>query len=128
MLGTVPPGSLEATRIPAQPDKYNGQGLYLANFSAVGQQIQATGPGVALISTVPGGANAPYMVMSGTSLACPAATAALASLLSGDQAYLSTSRGPTRAQAAYDRFRQTLRNIGLSPIYQGGGLATAAAS
>lgn len=125
VLGAVPAGSLDSTRVPTQPDRFGPGGLYLANFSSIGPQITATGPGVGIISTVPGQTGAPYAVMSGTSMASPAVCAALATALGSDPAYLATPRDATRARAARLRLAQTLRTLGLNPIYQGGGLATA---
>jgi hypothetical protein len=63
--------------------------------------------------------------MSGTSMACPVACAALASWLSKDQAYLSSARDLARAQRAGLVFAMSLQRLPLNPIYVGGGIPTA---
>lgn len=76
--GTFPTGSHEESNVGTvfgRPDSAN----FVAQFSNTGD-VSLVGPGVGIISAVPGG----YGVMSGTSMACPAATGMLAKLLSDD--------------------------------------------
>jgi subtilisin family serine protease len=130
ITSAAPPGSLDASAVPTQPDRFYGS-LYAASFNNVGPGITCTGPGVGIISTVPAwaGAEAPYAAMSGTSMACPAVCAALASVLGKDNVYLQMPRNALRAGRAYEVLLQTLRPLGsLAPDYVGGGLATAAAA
>jgi len=62
---SFPENSAHSLRV---SDLYNPQsGLFFANFSNVGIEADFTAPGVAVISTVPGG----YAAWDGTSMACP---------------------------------------------------------
>jgi subtilisin len=69
---------------------------YIAAFSNFGPQIDFTGPGVDIISTVPKGR---YAAMSGTSMACPAVTGCAARLLSSREDILGMSTVQARAEA-----------------------------
>ena len=72
---------------------------YFANFSNQGidgTMVDLTGPGAGVVSTVPGNAYAP---MSGTSMACPAATGAIARILSQHPAILAMPPDRARMQA-----------------------------
>ncbi|MEO1700342.1 MAG: S8 family serine peptidase [Planctomycetota bacterium] len=126
--GTVPSGSIDGMNVPTSPDRKAPNGLYLASFSNFGGAVSAAGPGVGIISTVPGNADdpAPYAAMSGTSMACPVATGALASLLSMDPAYLGLPRGLARAARASAIQAATARQIGLARPYEGAGLVRSA--
>lgn len=76
--------------------------LFFANFSNEGvdnTEVDLTGPGAGIISTVPGDTYAP---MSGTSMACPAAVGAIAKLLSADGNVLDMDDDRDR----YDRIRE----------------------
>src|SRR5262249_39107178 len=52
---------------------------FIADFSNFGSEIDSTGPGVEIVSTLPGGK---YGTMSGTSMATPAVTGFTAYLIS----------------------------------------------
>jgi subtilisin family serine protease len=69
-----------------------------------------------------GAAKAPYVAMSGTSMAAPAVTAALAAILSGDETYKALPRNFERSRHAAVRLTQSLRSLGLMIPYQGFGL------
>ena len=125
LFGAVPMGSLDSMSLPQQADHYAGGGLYLASFSNVGLEMKCTGPGVGIVSTVPGTNGAPYAAMSGTSMAAPAVTAALATLLSHDAGYRNLPRNAQRAQRAWTVLVSTLRSLGLNQQYQGFGMGTA---
>src|SRR5206468_4942423 len=75
--GTFPTTAAGADEVaaPYGSDKAN----FIARFSNVGPQMDLTGPGVAIMSTVPGS----YAEISGTSMACPAATGAAARAIAG---------------------------------------------
>ena len=124
LYGTESPGSTEAANVPNQPDRFAMGGLYLASFSAVGPQIDATAPGNGIISTVPARekGSAPYLGLDGTSMACPAATGALAAILSADTHYKELPRGLARSQYVLALARTRCLTLGLNPQYQGAGL------
>jgi subtilisin len=96
--GTFPGGTVEVSEIapPFGTDKKN----FIAAFSNIGVEIDLTGTGVGIISTVPGG----YVAMSGTSMACPAVTGFAARVLSG----LPALRNMARAQARSDAIAKAL--------------------
>ncbi len=128
LLGTTPPNTLAAGSVPTQPTKYTPGGLYVANFSDSGPQVDCSAPGVGIISTVPArtsGVAAPYADKSGTSVATPVACASLATLLSQDAVYRSLPRGSERAQRALAVLRWSLRPTGLSQYDAGWGMSQA---
>jgi subtilisin family serine protease len=124
VLGVVPVGSLAAASLPTLPDRFTPLGLYLANFSNIGPQVSCTGPGVGIISTVPGrkATDAAYADMSGTSMATPAVCARLAVLLGNDRAYRNSPRDASRALRAWMTLIQNLYRVGLDSTYEGGGI------
>lgn len=92
--GTYPPDSIDKGN-EAPPTAKTDPKLYIAGFSNVGNDADVTAPGVAVISTVPGG----YAPMSGTSMACPAATGFAAQLLARQPAILGMPRNLARSRA-----------------------------
>lgn len=124
--GTSPAGTLAASCTPSQPVYFGYGGVFAANFNAIGYEVGLSGPGVGIISTVPSRPEvpAPYADMSGTSMACPAATAALATILSADTYYTGLPRGPERAARAAQVLSATLRPLGITRFLAGAGLVT----
>ena len=124
LIGWGPVGSLASLRLPQDFERFGFDNLYHANFSCFGPEITGAAPGVGIISTVPErfGMSAPYAAMGGTSMASPAACAALAAILSRDRIYKSLPRNDMRTAHARKRFRESCCDIGLDPIYQGSGM------
>ena len=95
---------------------------FLASFSNIGPEIDVTGPGVGVISTVPGG----YGVMSGTSMACPAVTGVASRILAtpANQAVLGGSRDEGRANSIAQLVLSSCRLLGFKPVpdCEGAGL------
>ncbi len=122
--GVIPAQAIEALSQPPQGDKWSRLGIYLASFSNVGPQVFAVAPGDGIVSTVPASADFanPYVPMSGTSMACPVATATLAAMLAKNAAYQAMKRDSQRALRARQILQSSLLNLGLPAIYQGGGL------
>jgi subtilisin len=126
--GWGPPGSLSSIRHPEQPDRYGDGGLYLANFSCFGPQIECATGGVGIVATVPErhGLEAPYGAMDGTSMASPLSTGTLAAALSTVPEYLELPRNVTRAAQARALLGTICRDIGLAAEFQGKGVPQAA--
>jgi subtilisin len=114
--GTFPPETLEPDDVgaPFGKDKKN----FIATFSNIGPEVDLTGPGVGIISTIPGG----YAVLDGTSMACPAATGAAARLLSAHPEILSMPRDQSRSDAIARLVLQTAKPLGFGETFEGHGL------
>jgi subtilisin len=91
---------------------------YVADFSNIGSQISLIGPGVGIVSSVPDG----YAVMDGTSMACPAATGALARRLSRDKALLGMFRDQSRSDAIVKLALTVAHDLGFPAVMQGAGV------
>jgi subtilisin len=114
--GTFPPDTPQAIAIdkPFGSDKRE----FIATFSNIGTQTALTGPGVGIVSTVPGG----YAVMDGTSMACPAATGVAAVLLGTDSALLARKRDQSRSDEIARLVLARAKPRGFGPEYEGQGL------
>jgi subtilisin len=96
--------------------------VYFANFSNQGIEdttVDLTGPGAGVVSTVPGNAYAP---MSGTSMACPAATGAIARVLSRQPAILAMPANRARMEAMRAAALGALSPVGFSASFEGQGM------
>lgn len=115
-IGTFPAGSIAESDIapPFGADKND----FIASFSNVGPELDLTGPGVGIVSTVPGG----YGVMSGTSMACPAVTGMVARLLSKEAAILGMPRDAQRSAAIARLALQAAASLGFSTDFEGAGM------
>jgi subtilisin len=124
MQGWGPAGSVAASRLPSQQTLFGSGNLFAANFSSNGNEIQCAAPGVGIISPVPNRHDAEILhaAIDGTSMACPAATGALAVLLSRNAAYRALPRDRSRSDAARRIFTEVLRDVGLPPTYAGRGI------
>jgi subtilisin len=91
---------------------------FVAAFSNVGPEIDLTGPGVGVVSTVPGG----YVPMSGTSMACPAVVGFAARLLAAAPAVLAMPRTQERSDAVARLVLLAARKRGFPPAFEGSGL------
>jgi subtilisin len=114
--GTFPVSSVERddAAAPFGKDKKN----FIARFSNVGREIDLTGPGVGIISTVPGG----YAVMSGTSMACPAVTGFAARILSTLPDLVKQPRSQERSDAIAETLFKAAHGLGFRPEFEGHGL------
>jgi subtilisin len=91
---------------------------FIADFSNFGSQIDATGPGVEIVSTLPGGQ---YGAMSGTSMATPAVTGFAAYLMDANAATLGP-RGADRSRRLKDLLYGSCKPEGFGRDYEGFGL------
>jgi len=112
--GTFPTSATEAGDVaaPYGTDKKN----FVASFSNVGPQVDLVGPGVGIMSTVPGG----YEEISGTSMACPAVTGAAARALSAT--ILKMKRNAARSAAMVSAIVATAQPLGFGPTFEGHGM------
>ena len=114
--GTFPAGTPEAEYVaaPRGKDRRN----FLASFTNVGPEIDLVGPGVAIVSTVPGG----FAAMSGTSMACPAVTGAAALVLAAGDTLLALPRGRERSDAMARALLAAARPLGFGAVNEGQGM------
>lgn len=96
------------------PDK----SAFIAKFSNVGAEIDLTAPGVAVISTFPGG----YAPLDGTSMACPAVTGVAARLVAQSSTVLKMPRGHDRADEVARMVFKSARLLGFGTTFEGQGL------
>lgn len=113
--GTFPASAAAADEVaaPYGTDKKN----FIAAFSNVGAEIDLTGPGVGIMSTVPG----TYAEISGTSMACPAATGAAARAIAGTPV-LKMRRNARRSEAIVKAVLASATSLGFGPTFEGLGL------
>jgi subtilisin len=113
--GTFPTSAAEVEDIagPYGTDKKN----FMAGFSNIGPEIDLTGPGVAVISTVPTG----HTEISGTSMACPAVTGAAAKALA-PSGIIRRRRDAARSDAMVKAILATAKPLGFGPTFEGHGM------
>lgn len=112
---SFPPASSESGDI-AKP--YGAGDTFVGAFSNFGPQIDLTGPGVGVVSTLPGGT---FGTMSGTSMASPALAAYAAYLLSQDHTILGMS-GADKSTALRDKLFGSATPLGFGRDFEGFGL------
>lgn len=96
----------------------NDPGDFLGAFSNVGGELDATGAGVGVVSTFPGG----YGAMSGTSMACPAVSGVAARILSKNAGVMSMPRDAARCDAIRGLLMDACKPLGFDLLFEGGGL------
>lgn len=113
--GTFPSGTAEMDDIAAPYGSDSTE--FIAAFSNIGRAIDLTGPGVAIISTVPGS----YAEISGTSMACPAVSGAAARAVAGSDV-LSMPRDAARSEEIVKVLLAAATDRGFEPRFEGHGL------
>jgi subtilisin len=114
--GTFPKGTTDDDAVMAPYGTDSAE--FIAAFSNVGPEVDLTGTGVGILSTVPGG----YAPMSGTSMATPAVVGFAARLLSQMPAVLAMSRNQDRSDAIAKALLQSAKDRGFPADLQGNGL------
>ena len=106
------------------PNLVGVNGIFAAKFTCFGPQVKVCGPGVAIISSVPGGG---YAAWDGTSMAAPHLTG-LTALVAAHHPRFANKSAPRNA-ARVDTLFQTViaaaSSVGLAPTYTGAGLPSA---
>lgn len=115
-VGLYPDGSPHSETVakPSGKDKKN----YVASFSNVGSEVDFTAPGVAIISTVPGG----YAAMDGTSMACPAATGIAVRYLSAQKTIMKMPRNLQRSVTMVKFLSKKAKQLGFGIDFEGNGM------
>jgi subtilisin len=114
--GTYPADSLHAE---GESGRHSSDGKYfLASFSNFGENLDFCAPGVAVVSTVPGG---DYGVRDGTSMACPQVAGIAALALSAHPEVLNATRDATRADDLVHILKSRSELLGFGPLYEGAG-------
>lgn len=114
-IGTFPDDAAEVDEVVAPYG--SDEADFIGAFSNIGPQVDLTGPGVAIISTVPGS----YTEISGTSMACPAVTGVAARLLSSSET-LGAQRDAARSEAIVAMLLASARDRGFPDPFEGHGL------
>jgi subtilisin family serine protease len=112
-----PPDSAHTLRIGSLHNPANG--LFVANFANHGSETAFIAPGVAVVSSVPGG----YAAWDGSSMACPH-VAGLAALVLGAHPELA-QRNLHRVRAVHAQLAAGCVDLGLPPQVQGSGVPRA---
>ena len=115
--GTFPMESTESGDV-AKPFATTDPKNFIAAFSNIGSEIDVTGTGVGIVSTVPGG----YANMSGTSMACPAVTGFAARLLARNPQILGMPRDQSRSDAIIQLLLGSAKLLGFGADFEGHGL------
>ena len=115
--GTFPGDTIGTSNV-ANPHGGPGNQDFIADFSNFGPEIDVTGPGVEIVSTLPGQGHGS---MSGTSMACPAVTGFAAYLLSSDPG-VRQAQGVDRSNQLKQLLYSKCMPQGFGRDYEGFGL------
>jgi subtilisin len=120
--GTFPTGAEanDSIKSPFGNDKNN----FVASFSNIGREVDLIAPGVGIVSCAPAavaGVNL-WAVMSGTSMACPAATGAAANLLLHEGIIAFGPPSSIRSNNIIKFLSQRMRSMGFGSLFEGKGM------
>jgi subtilisin len=118
-IGTMPKQSTSAEMV-ADP-KGTDQLDFIGAMSNCGPEVDLTGPGVGIISTVPGDS---YAVKEGTSMACAAVTGVACRLLAAQPGIMNMDRGASRSAEMARLLLSSAKSLGFGAIYEGQGRPT----
>lgn len=114
-LGTFPENSTHAAHVTDR----QANGFFGARFTCFGPEVNVCAPGVAIISSVPGGG---YAAWDGTSMACPHVAGLAARYLQMRAEVRDMPRDAERSQALFDLIVGSCIDLGLDSDVQGSGL------
>jgi subtilisin family serine protease len=124
--GTFPPDTYHAQTAPSQvqPGLTTGaNGLFAPKFTCRGPEVRLCGPGVAVISSVPGGGMAAW---DGTSMGAPHVTG-LATLVAAHHPLVTgMARNESRADQILNLVMSLAQPVGMDKQFVGAGLPLAA--
>jgi subtilisin family serine protease len=124
--GTFPPDTYHAQTAPSQvqPGLTTGaNGLFAPKFTCRGPEVRLCGPGVAVISSVPGGGMAAW---DGTSMGAPHVTG-LATLVAAHHPLVTgMARNASRADQILNLVMSLAQPVGMDKQFVGAGLPLAA--
>lgn len=118
-MNTFPSDTWEASTM--QPSMVVGDGLFSPSFTCHGPEIAVAGPGVGIISTVPGGQFDPQ---SGTSMATPHICGMAALLLAHHPDFKTAPRDGTRVAHLFNMIRTLSAPLPLAAERVGSGFPT----
>ncbi|MEM6779123.1 MAG: S8 family serine peptidase [Planctomycetota bacterium] len=110
------PGSIQRAEVDSP--RGNDSDDFVAKFSNVGYEIEMTGPGVGVLSTLPDQSHGP---MNGTSVSAPAVSGFAACLLSQNRDVFDLARNRTRTDALSSLLRSSCSKFGFGTTYEGLG-------
>lgn len=116
-LSEVPTDTWEASTM--QPAHATPSGLFSPSFTCYGPEIGVTGPGVGIISSVPGDAFDPQ---SGTSMAAPHICGMAALLIAHHPDFKALPRDATRVGHLFSMLKGNAQPIGIAAERAGAGL------
>ena len=117
--GQYPAETSHAQTLPMGSGLVGVNGIFAANFSSFGPQITACAPGVAIISSVPGGG---YAAWDGTSMAAAHIAGLAALVVAHHPAVKDTTRNAARVDRLFQTVLAAAMPVGLNPLYGGAGL------